>query len=101
MFFWLKNSELAINRVKTRVNEGGHNIPEDVIKRRYLSGIQNLFEIYLDIVDQALIFDNSEGKHVLIAEKDLDNELFIHKLDRFNNLKKYYDTRTKGHSQRK
>ena len=101
LFFWLKNSELAINRVKTRVSEGGHNIPEDVIKRRYLSGIQNLFEIYLDKVDQALIFDNSEGKHDLIAEKYLDNKLVIHKLDKFNDLKKYHDTRREGHSETK
>jgi len=40
--------------------KGGYNIPEDVIERRYYKGIKNLFEIYLSIVDQALIFDNSE-----------------------------------------
>jgi hypothetical protein len=43
----------------------------------------------------------SLGKHVLIAEKYLDKELFIHKLDKFNDLKNYYDTRRKEHSQRK
>jgi predicted ABC-type ATPase len=81
LFFWLKNPELAKERVKTRVEEGGHHIESDVIERRYLNGIINLFEIYLPIVDQVLLFDNSEGKHQLIAEK-------------FNDLKKYYDNRS-------
>jgi predicted ABC-type ATPase len=61
LFFWLQNYDLAIERVKVRVKEGGHDIPEDVIKRRYIRGVENLFKIYLPIVDGALIFDNSEG----------------------------------------
>ena len=44
LFFWLNDVELAIERVKTRVSEGGHHIPEEVIRRRYSKGIQNLEE---------------------------------------------------------
>ena len=91
LFFWLKTPELAKERVKVRVKEGGHNIPLDVIERRYKNGIKNLFNIYLDIVDQAMIFDNSEGKHILIAEKNLGEDIVIHHLDKFNELKKYYE----------
>lgn len=91
LFFWLKTPALAKERVKIRVKEGGHNIPLDVIERRYKNGIKNLFNIYLDIVDQAMIFDNSEGKHILIAEKNLGEDIIIHHLDKFNELKKYYD----------
>ena len=91
LFFWLKTPELAKERVKVRVKEGGHNIPLDVIERRYKNGIKNLFNIYLDIVDQAMIFDNSEGKHILIAEKNLGEDIVIHNLDKFNELKKYYE----------
>ena len=40
LFFWLNDVELAIERVKTRVSEGGHHIPEEVIRRRYSKGIQ-------------------------------------------------------------
>jgi len=43
-FFWLDSVDLAIERVKTRVQEGGHNIEIDVIKRRYKNGINNLFD---------------------------------------------------------
>jgi predicted ABC-type ATPase len=89
LFFWLKNPELAKERVKTRVFEGGHNIPEDIIERRYYRGIKNLFEIYLSIVDQVLIFDNSDGKHDLIAEMLTSEELNILNEIKFNELKKY------------
>ncbi|EHQ42165.1 zeta toxin family protein [Myroides odoratus] len=91
LFFWLRNFDLAKERVKTRVNEGGHNIPENVIERRYLNGIRNLFEIYLDIVDEAFIFDNSEGMPILIAEKFLGEDLIVHEQQKFNDLKKYYE----------
>ncbi len=89
LFFWLKNTELAKERVKIRVIEGGHSIPEEVIERRYHKGIKNLFEIYLSIVDQTLIFDNSEGKHNLIAEISAGEELNILNETKFNELKKY------------
>ncbi|KUG12313.1 zeta toxin [Elizabethkingia sp. HvH-WGS333] len=94
LFFWLESSELAKERVRIRVNEGGHNIPKDVIERRYLNGIKNLFDIYLEIVDQILIFDNSEGKHILIAEKSYGEDIIIYDLEKFNNLKTYYDKRS-------
>ena len=93
LFFWLKDSDLAKERVKVRVREGGHNIPESVIERRYLNGIKNLFEIYIDMVEQTLIFDNSDGKPVLIAEKNFAENIIIHNLDKFNSLKKVYDER--------
>jgi predicted ABC-type ATPase len=91
LFFWLQNVDLAIERVKTRVIEGGHNIETEVIKRRYLNGIKNLFEMYLPIVDEAMIFDNSEGKHDLIAEKILNSEIDVLNKIKFEKLKNYYD----------
>ncbi len=41
LFFWLNNIDLAKERVKIRVKEGGHSIPEEVIERRFLNGIKN------------------------------------------------------------
>ena len=91
LFFWLQNIDLAKERVKSRVSEGGHNIEPEVIERRYINGIKNLFDIYLPIVDGALIFDNSEGKHELLADKQIDGVLNIANQEKFNLLKKYYD----------
>ena len=91
LFFWLQNVELAKERVKTRVIEGGHNIEPEIIERRYFKGIQNLFEIYLPIVDGALLFDNSNGKHQLLAQKTIDGKIKIIDNSKYNELKKYYD----------
>ncbi len=91
LFFWLQNIELAKERVKTRVLEGGHNIESEIIERRYIRGIKNLFDIYLPVVDGALIFDNSTGLYELIADKQIDGLLNIIKEDRFDLLKNYYD----------
>ena len=91
LFFWLQNIELAKERVKVRVSEGGHNIEPEVIERRYIRGIKNLFDIYLPIVDGVFIFDNSEARHELIADKQIDNSLNILNIDKFNLLKNYYD----------
>lgn len=67
LFFWLKTPELAIQRVAERVQEGGHNIPEDVIRRRYVAGISNLFHLYMQKVDYWDIYDNSETPRKQIA----------------------------------
>ena len=91
LFFWLQRVELAIERVKERVREGGHNIPNDVVKRRYKKGIYNLFELYLPVIDSVLIFDNSEGKHELIAEKIEGNQLTLLNQEKFIRLKRYYE----------
>lgn len=96
LFFWLRNVELAKERVKTRVIEGGHNIETRVIEQRYIKGIINLFEIYIPLVDQVLIFDNSEGNHALIAEKSISDELNIIDSEKFNELKNYYDNRSQN-----
>lgn len=91
LFFWLQLVELAIERVKERVKEGGHNIPTEVIRRRYKKGIYNLFELYLPVIDSVLIFDNSEGKHELIAEKIEGNQLTLLNQEKFIRLKRYYE----------
>ncbi|MFZ4612482.1 MAG: zeta toxin family protein [Bacteroidia bacterium] len=87
IFFWLQNENLAVERVKSRVLEGGHNIERAVIKRRYYNGIKNLFEIYIPIVDEVMIIDNSEGKHDLIAKKTNQTELVILNETKFLTLK--------------
>lgn len=69
----------------------GHNIVPEIIERRYMRGIVNLFDIYLPIVDGALIFDNSEGRHELLADKRIDGLLNIINQVKFNLLKNYYD----------
>ena len=44
LYFWINSPELAIKRVQARVRAGGHNIPEDTIRRRYVMGLKYFFE---------------------------------------------------------
>jgi predicted ABC-type ATPase len=87
IFFWLESIQLAKDRVKKRVTEGGHNIEAEVIERRYTSGIRNLFKLYANKVDSLLIYDNSNIESELIAEKELHGEFIIHQPTKFNQLK--------------
>lgn len=68
MYLWLENYELAIKRVKLRVRNGGHSVPEDVICRRYTRGLKNFFELYLPLADNWHLYDNSKEKAEKIAE---------------------------------
>jgi predicted ABC-type ATPase len=76
LFFWLDDVELAIERVKTRVKEGGHHIPEDVIRRRYVKGLENLKE-FTNIANYWLVVDNSIGSMQFVAEGNLNQEITI------------------------
>lgn len=67
VFFWLSSPEAAIRRVSQRVNEGGHNIPEDTIRRRYQKGIENFFNLFLPVVDDWLLYNNSDLDKMLVA----------------------------------
>ena len=77
IFFWLNTVELAKERVLQRVQNGGHNIPVDVIERRYHSGIKNLNNLYIPCVDSWRIYDNSENIFSLIAEGTKEKEIMI------------------------
>lgn len=59
LFFWLDSIELAKMRVADRVANGGHNIPTDVIERRYYLGIRNLFRLFMNEVDVWVLYDRS------------------------------------------
>ncbi|HKP87374.1 MAG TPA: zeta toxin family protein [Blastocatellia bacterium] len=68
LFLWLRSPEIAIQRVKERARMGGHNIPEDIIRRRYNRGIRNFFEFYQSLANTWVVYDNSEsGEPIAIA----------------------------------
>ena len=86
LFFWLPSIEMAINRVAIRVSEGGHNIPTEVITRRYSRGIENLFKIYIPLCDDWAVFDNSNNTPELIAE-GINSEAIVTNKESWNLLK--------------
>lgn len=90
LFLALDSVQLAIERVKVRVSEGGHNIPKEVIERRFHRGIKNFFSHYMNIVDQWILVNNSEKGFKIIAEK-IDKEIDVIERDRWDLLKNKYN----------
>jgi predicted ABC-type ATPase len=72
LFFWLNSADLAVERVAARVREGGHNIPESVIRRRYEGGLQQFFKAYRTAVDGWSFVDNSTGNGLPVAASNGD-----------------------------
>lgn len=68
LYFWLNSPELAIERVKARVEAGGHNIPEETIRRRYHVGIDYFFHDYAPMCERWILADNSQAPFRVIAE---------------------------------
>ncbi|NMH25607.1 zeta toxin family protein [Flavobacterium solisilvae] len=83
LFFWLPTIEMAINRVAVRVSEGGHNIPTEVIARRYSRGIENLFKIYIPLCDSWMLFDNEENPEI-IAKGLINEEIEVFDNNKWN-----------------
>jgi predicted ABC-type ATPase len=66
-FLWLPSADLAVERVASRVRQGGHPVPEIDIRRRFGSGLRNFFHLYRRVVDDWWLFDASRLPPVLIA----------------------------------
>lgn len=90
VFLSLPSAEAAIARVSDRVKRGGHDVPADVVRRRYEAGLQNLFALYRHVVDTWQLFDNSpvEGPR-LIAYGALSAEPAIVDLPAWTRLEHY------------
>lgn len=89
IYFWLNSPELAIERVAQRVSNGGHDIPQDIVLRRYQAGINNLFGIYMPKVDYWLLADNSYTPRVIVAEGGRGQTTEVHDVKLFNTIQNY------------
>lgn len=89
LFFWLNSPGLAIDRVKIRVSKGGHNIPDDVIKRRYKRGLDNFFEIFMPLCDYWQFIDNSFNVPYKIITGNKKVEKSIYNAELWRQIKEY------------
>ncbi len=72
LYLWLPSAEFAKHRVRLRVRQGGHSIPDHDIERRFGRSLCNLIHLYLPLVDEANIYDSSSSgmnTYKLIAGK--------------------------------
>lgn len=70
IFLWVPSPDYSVARVARRVSQGGHSIPEEVIRRRYRQGLRNMRHLYLPLADDATIYDNRDNDLRLIARRE-------------------------------
>ena len=95
-YFSLANAQLAVRRVKLRVGLGGHDVPADVVKRRFGRSLSNFFTLYasleLSLADEWTLYDNSNAQKIVRVAARLDNELNILEPQTWQKLQKLSKT---------
>jgi predicted ABC-type ATPase len=96
-YFSLKSAALAVRRVKLRVRLGGHDVPADIVKRRFERSIANFFSLYQPLMDEWTIFDNSnDGEARFVASHNGPN-LIVEEEQTWQRLRRLA-ARTRSHS---
>ena len=76
-YFSLTNAQLAIRRVKLRVDLGGHDVPSDVVRRRFGRSLRNFFNLYAPLADEWTLFDNSSSPLALTVAAQAAQKLTV------------------------
>ena len=87
LYFWLNSPDLAVERVRARVEAGGHDIPEETIRRRYQVGIDYFFHYYAPICERWILADNSQIPFRVIAEGSKDEVINIRDEETYAKIK--------------
>jgi predicted ABC-type ATPase len=75
-YLWISTVELALDRVKDRVREGGHDVPEATVRRRYDRSVRNFLLNYRNFCESWMLLDNS-GDEPRIVATQAENKLSI------------------------
>lgn len=86
-FLWIPTIELALSRIKDRTSEGGHNVPEQDVRRRFYRSTYNFFRYYKPLLDSWMLFNNSSPIPKLIA-KEKEGKLIVIDKDLFEKITK-------------
>lgn len=79
-YLWIPSAEFSARRVASRVENGGHDIPAELIRRRYAKSACNLLTLYLPLSDYAAVWDNSAEKPRRVYERDQAGERILDKV---------------------
>ena len=88
-YLWVPNVELALLRIRERVSQGGHDVPEVVVRRRFSRSMCNFLAHYRPLADEWILFDNSKAARSVIALHE-DAQLRILDTKRYNYLIETY-----------
>jgi predicted ABC-type ATPase len=77
VFLWLPNAEFALARIRERVQLGGHDVPEDTVRRRYRRGLENFFALYQPLATTWRFYDNAHAQPRLVARGDRTGRIVV------------------------
>jgi predicted ABC-type ATPase len=89
-YLWIPSASFSRERVRERVRQGGHNIPDEVIRRRYPKSIRNLIKYYAPLCDQIFCYDNSSSEPRLIFSQEQEG-LQIRDSEVYQYIERYQD----------
>lgn len=90
VFVSLPDADLSVARVATRVAEGGHDVPEETIRRRFAAGHSNFFKLYRPLATSWRMYDNALRTRRLVATGSRDQTAVVHERGIWDRLKKEY-----------
>ena len=90
-YFSLANTQLAVRRVKLRVALGGHDVPVDVVKRRFGRSLSNFFKLYAPLANEWTLFDNSSAHSAITVAAQVANHLTVTETDTWLKLQKLHN----------
>lgn len=85
VFLALLTPEQAIERVRLRVSQGGHHVPEGVVRRRFYRGLRNLFSLYAAVADEWSIYDATQETPRVVYE--CERQETVHDQDFFEHIR--------------
>ncbi len=88
-YFWINSVELALERIADRVKSGGHNIPEEVVRRRYTRSLDNLVNLFMPVSDKWYVIDNSFERPIKAVKGKSQNSIKIFKSDIWKKIYEY------------
>ena len=91
VYLWLSDPEIAVQRVAARVEAGGHDVPPDVIRRRYYTGLEYFFDLYSPVCDKWMLVDNSTNEFRIVAEGSAKGTT-VRDLTLYNQIKETNDS---------
>jgi predicted ABC-type ATPase len=81
LYIWVRSADVAVERVHARVRRGGHNVPEDQVRRRYERSRHNFVRLYSPLASSWSVFDNTERPIVAVADGGRDKETRVFRQD--------------------
>ncbi|MBX3176101.1 MAG: zeta toxin family protein [Candidatus Hydrogenedentes bacterium] len=87
LFVWLRTPDLAIERVARRVAAGGHHIPDDVVRRRYVRGMRNFLNLYAPLARTWDCVDNSGEMPVPVASRDKNGTISVYDAETWRRIR--------------